>query len=56
MLNAKHLKRVSNMSTFNDWHNSFEKKFAHNAEMQFKADTRRNELLGLWAAELMSAS
>ncbi len=42
------------MATFNDRENAFENKFAHDAEMQFKADARRNKLLGLWAAELMS--
>lgn len=31
----------------------FESKFAHDAEMQFKAAARRNKLLGLWAADLM---
>jgi len=41
------------MSTFDDRENAFESKFAHDAEMQFKADARRNKLLGLWAAELM---
>jgi hypothetical protein len=41
------------MSTFNDRENAFENKYAHDAEMQFKAEARRNKLLGLWAAELM---
>ncbi|KIC48894.1 DUF1476 domain-containing protein [Tateyamaria sp. ANG-S1] len=41
------------MSTFDDRENAFENKFAHDAEMQFKADARRNKLLGLWAADLM---
>jgi len=41
------------MSTFDDRENAFENKFAHDAEMQFKADARRNKLLGLWAAGLM---
>jgi hypothetical protein len=41
------------MSTFDDRENAFENKYAHDAEMQFKADARRNKLLGLWAAELM---
>jgi hypothetical protein len=30
---------------------SFEKKFAHDEELKFKAIARRNKLLGLWAAE-----
>ena len=41
------------MSTFDDRENAFENKFAHDAEMQFKAEARRNRLLGLWAAEIM---
>lgn len=44
------------MSTFDDRENAFENKFAHDAEMQFKADARRNKLLGLWAAELLGKS
>ncbi|MEO9827338.1 MAG: DUF1476 domain-containing protein [Paracoccaceae bacterium] len=41
------------MSTFDDRQNAFENKFAHDSEMQFKAEARRNKLLGLWAAGLM---
>ncbi|EBA11852.1 hypothetical protein RCCS2_18026 [Roseobacter sp. CCS2] len=41
------------MSTFDDREHAFENKFAHDAEMQFKADARRNKMLGLWAADLM---
>jgi hypothetical protein len=44
------------MSTFDERENAFESKFAHDAEMQFKADARRNKLLGLWAADLMGKS
>ncbi|WP_458790623.1 DUF1476 domain-containing protein [Yoonia sp. MH D7] len=44
------------MSTFNDRENAFENKFAHDAEMQFKAEARGNKLLGLWAAELLGKS
>lgn len=44
------------MSTFNDRENAFENKFAHDSEMQFKADARRNKLVGLWAAELLGKS
>ena len=29
----------------------FEKKFAHDEELRFKATARRNKLLGQWAAE-----
>jgi len=44
------------MTTFDDRENAFENKYAHDAEMQFKADARRNKLLGLWAAELLGKS
>ena len=44
------------MSTFDDRENAFENKFAHDAEMLFKAEARRNKLLGLWAADLLSKS
>ncbi|MCC2096929.1 MAG: DUF1476 domain-containing protein [Hyphomicrobiales bacterium] len=39
------------MSSFDNRKDSFEKKFAHDEELQFKASARRNKLLGLWAAE-----
>jgi hypothetical protein len=41
------------MTTFDDRENAFENKFAHDNEMQFKAEARRNRLAGLWAAALM---
>jgi hypothetical protein len=41
------------VTTFDDRENAFENKFAHDAEMLFRAEARRNKLLGLWAAELM---
>ena len=44
------------MTTFNDRENAFENKVAHDAEMQFKADARRNKLVGLWAAGLLGKS
>ena len=44
------------MSTFDKREEGFERKFAHDGEMQFKAEARRNKLLGLWAAELMGIS
>ena len=44
------------MTTFDDRENAFENKFAHDAEMQFKAEARRNKLLGLWAAGLLGKS
>ena len=39
------------MGTMEDRERAFEAKFAHDAEMQFRAEARRNKLLGLWAAE-----
>ena len=44
------------MSTFDDREHAFENKYAHDAEMLFKAEARRNKLLGLWAAGLMGKS
>ena len=44
------------MTTFEDREKAFENKFAHDQEMQFKAEARRNKLLGLWAAEKMGMS
>lgn len=38
------------MTTFDDREKGFEKKFAHDEELRFKATARRNKLLGLWAA------
>ncbi|MEL6978528.1 MAG: DUF1476 domain-containing protein [Pseudomonadota bacterium] len=39
------------MSTFDDREKAFENKYAHDAEMQFKASARGNKKLGLWLAE-----
>ncbi|HSF94582.1 MAG TPA: DUF1476 domain-containing protein [Thermohalobaculum sp.] len=44
------------MTTFDERENAFENMYAHNAEMQFKAEARRNKLLGLWAAQKMGLS
>lgn len=44
------------MPSFDDRENAFESKFAHDAEMQFRAEARRNKLLGLWAAGLLGKS
>ncbi len=41
------------MTTFDNREQAFENKYAHDAEMQFKAQARRDKLLGQWAAELM---
>jgi hypothetical protein len=39
------------MNEFSDRGQSFERKFALDEELQFKAVARRNKLLGLWGAE-----
>lgn len=44
------------MSGFDDRKKGQEAKFAHDAELRFKAEARRNKLLGLWAAEHMGLS
>ncbi len=44
------------MTTFDNRKDAAEKKFAHDAELQFKAGARRNKLLGLWVAEQLGKS
>lgn len=44
------------MSTFDKREEGFEKKFAHDEELRFKAEARRNRLLGDWAAEKLGLS
>ena len=44
------------MTTFDKREEGFEKQFAHDEELRFKANSRRNKLLGLWAAEKMGLS
>lgn len=39
------------MTTFDERQKGFEKKFAHDQELKFKAEARRNNLIGAWAAE-----
>jgi len=41
------------MSSFEERESSFENKFKHDKELEFKATARRNKLLGLWAANLL---
>lgn len=41
------------MSQFEDRNKGQEAKFAFDAEKKFKAEARRNKLLGLWAADLL---
>ena len=44
------------MTTFDDRENAFENKYAHDQEMLFKADARRNKLMGLWVADILEKS
>ncbi|MGL4396581.1 MAG: DUF1476 domain-containing protein [Hyphomicrobium sp.] len=37
------------MTTFNEREKAFEKKFAHDADLKFKAESRRNKALAEWA-------
>ncbi len=44
------------MNSFDKRQEGFEKKFALDEEQKFKAEARRNKLLGLWAAEQLGKS
>ena len=44
------------MTTFDKREEGFEKQFAHDEELRFKAMARRNKLLGLWAAGVLGKS
>ena len=44
------------MTTFDDRERGEERKFAHDEEMMFRIQARRNRLLGHWAAERMGLS
>ena len=44
------------MTTFDKREEGFEKQFAHDEELKFKAMARRNKLLGLWAAGILGKS
>ena len=44
------------MTTFDKREEGFEKQFAHDEELRFKAIARRNKMLGLWAAEVLGKS
>ena len=41
------------MSTFNEREKSFEKKFAHDEELQFKVSARKNKYLGQCASQIL---
>lgn len=44
------------MTLFNEREDAFEKQFAHDEELRFKAVARRNNLLGRWVAERLGKS
>jgi hypothetical protein len=44
------------MTSFKDREKSFEKKFVMDEELKFKAESRRNRLLGQWAAGKLGLS
>ena len=44
------------MTSFDKREEGFEKKFAHDEEVRFKAVARRDKMLGLWAAEKLGFS
>ena len=41
------------MSSFDERQKSFEKKFAHDEELQFKINARKNKYLGEWASKIL---
>ena len=44
------------MTTFDEREKAFERKFAHDQDLRFRATARRNKLFGLWAAEKLGLS
>ena len=42
------------MNTFDEREKSFEKKFAHDEELQFKVSARRNKYIGQWVEDNMN--
>ena len=41
------------MNSFNEREKSFEQKFAHDQELQFKVSARRNKYIGEWASKIL---
>ena len=41
------------MDSFEDRKKGFEKKFAHDEELQFKVSARRNKYIGEWASKIL---
>lgn len=46
----------TDMSAMSDREKAFENKFAHDQDLKFRAEARRNKLLGLWVAERLGKS
>lgn len=44
------------MTTFDDRERAYEAKFAHDEELRFQIESRRNHLVGVWAAEMLGKS
>ena len=44
------------MSSFDEREKSFEKKFAHDEELQFKVSARRNKYIGQWASQILGCN
>lgn len=44
------------MTTFDDREKGFEKKFAHDQDLKFKAESRRNKMLAEWAGAKLGMS
>ena len=42
------------MDSFKDREKNFEKKFAHDEELQFKASARRNKYIGQWISKIFN--
>ncbi len=53
---ARWLYEWSTMTTFDKREEGFERKYVLDEELQFKANARRNKMLGLWAAEKLGLS
>ena len=41
------------MSSFEEREKSFEKKFAHDEELQFKISARKNKYIGQWVSQIL---
>jgi hypothetical protein len=48
--------KATTMTTFDKREEAFEKQFAHDEELKFKATARRNKMLGLWTAQKLGLS